>query len=83
MCSGYCRMHERDRAGKLLVEYGRKRRLSYRSGRREVANLDVLRPYFLSRNGNKTKRRVKTPLSKKVLNTIISPNLKYKSWNRH
>jgi len=65
------------------MEYGRKRRMAYRSGRREMANLDVLRPYFLSRNGNKTKRRVKTSLSKKVLKTIITPEMKYKSWNRH
>lgn len=83
MCRSHRRVLKGYRAGKLLNEYGRKRRLAYRSGRREFAGLDLPRPYYIGRGMNKTKRKVKTPLSKKLLQTIMSTDLKNKSWNRH
>ena len=65
------------------MEYGRKRRTAYRSGRKELANLGFLRPYFLHRNGNKTKRRVNRGLSYRMMASILTPSLKYSKWNRH
>lgn len=66
------------------MEYGRKRRTAYRSGRREVAGLDSLLS-LLKPDGKKTDRTVSKKISRKQKvggGGVSRTPFSYKGWKR-